>query len=76
MAKLIGLSGSLQRGSFNMALLRAAVEWMPDGAELSHYDADAVFSSSMPAPFKADPGLFDVALAHLLSLYPLRAAPP
>lgn len=34
MTKLIGLSGSLRRGSFNSALLRAAAELMPEGTEL------------------------------------------
>ena len=34
MTKIIGVSGSLRRGSFNSALLRAAVELMPAGAEL------------------------------------------
>src|SRR5437762_13789313 len=34
MTKIIGISGSLRRGSFNSALLRAAVEMMPAGAEL------------------------------------------
>jgi chromate reductase, NAD(P)H dehydrogenase (quinone) len=33
--KLIGISGSLRRGSFNTALLRAATELVPVGAELS-----------------------------------------
>src|SRR5262245_2336658 len=56
MAKLIGLSGSLRRGSFNTALLRAAADLMPDGAELSvhtvHgvplYDADAEAAEGIP----------------------------
>jgi NAD(P)H-dependent FMN reductase len=34
MAKLIGISGSLRRASFNTALLRAAAQLMPDGWEL------------------------------------------
>ena len=34
MAKLIGLSGSLRRGSYNTALLRAAAQVMPNGSEL------------------------------------------
>ena len=48
MTKLIGISGSLRRGSFDNALLRAATEFVPDAAELTvetiHgiplYDAD------------------------------------
>lgn len=35
MTKLIGISGSLRRGSFNIALLRAATQLMPEGAELA-----------------------------------------
>jgi chromate reductase, NAD(P)H dehydrogenase (quinone) len=34
MSKIVGISGSLRRGSFNSALLRAAAELMPAGAEL------------------------------------------
>jgi NAD(P)H-dependent FMN reductase len=48
MTKLIGISGSLRRASFNTALLRAAAELMPGGSELEIktlndiplYDAD------------------------------------
>ena len=56
MTKLIGISGSLRRGSFNTALLRAAAEFVPDGAELTvetiHgiplYDADVETADGMP----------------------------
>jgi NAD(P)H-dependent FMN reductase len=56
MAKLIGLSGSLRRGSFNTALLRAAAELVPDGSELAvrtvHgiplYDGDAEAAEGIP----------------------------
>src|SRR5204863_3707305 len=34
MSRLIGISGTLRRGSFNTALLRTAVEMMPSSAEL------------------------------------------
>jgi NAD(P)H-dependent FMN reductase len=34
MAKLIGISGSLRRGSYNTALLRTAAEVMPAGSQL------------------------------------------
>jgi chromate reductase len=54
--KLIGISGSLRRGSFNTALLRAAAESVPDGAELAvetiHgiplYDADVETADGIP----------------------------
>ena len=35
MTKLIGIAGSLRRGSLNAALLRAAAELVPEGAELA-----------------------------------------
>ena len=34
MAKIIGISGSLRRASFNAALLRAAVELAPAGTSI------------------------------------------
>jgi chromate reductase, NAD(P)H dehydrogenase (quinone) len=56
MANLIGLSGSLRRGSFNTALLRAAADLMPPGSQLSvhtlHgiplYDGDVEAASGVP----------------------------
>ena len=35
MTRLIGISGSLRRGSFNAALLRAGAELMPEGTALT-----------------------------------------
>lgn len=56
MTNLIGISGSLRRGSFNTALLRAAIEFMPDGASLTvetiHgiplYDGDVETAQGLP----------------------------
>ena len=36
--KVLGISGSLRRGSHNTALLRAAAELLPDGVELELWD--------------------------------------
>ncbi len=55
---LIGLSGSLRRGSYNSALLRAATLLMPDGSELRIetivniplYDGDSETSHGVPGP--------------------------
>jgi len=59
--KLIGLSGSLRQGSFNSALLRAAAELMPEGAELAiHgirdiplYDGDVEAAQGIPVSVTA-----------------------
>ena len=56
MIKIIGLSGSLRQGSFNTALLRAARNAMPDGAELEIgsirdiplYDGDLETAQGVP----------------------------
>ena len=53
---LLGISGSLRKGSFNTALLRAARAEMPDGATLSVdtikgipvYDGDAETADGIP----------------------------
>ncbi len=56
MTKLIGISGSLRKGSLNSALLRAATGLMPEGAELEIgtirgiplYDGDVEAESGIP----------------------------
>jgi NAD(P)H-dependent FMN reductase len=58
MTQLVGLSGSLRRGAYNTALLRAAAGLMPEGAELAvhtiHgiplYDGDVEAASGIPEP--------------------------
>ena len=57
MITIIGLSGSLRAGSFNTALLRAAVGLMPEGSQLIAntihgiplYDGDVEASAGIPA---------------------------
>ncbi|MPY69964.1 MAG: NAD(P)H-dependent oxidoreductase [Alphaproteobacteria bacterium] len=58
---LIGLSGSLRKGSFNAALLRAAATLAPEGVDLTigtiHgiplYDADLETGEGIPEPVEA-----------------------
>ena len=58
MVKLVGISGSLRKGSFNSAVLRVAAELVPAGSELviesiagiPLYDADDEAASGIPAP--------------------------
>jgi NAD(P)H-dependent FMN reductase len=55
--KLVGISGSLRKDSYNTALLRAAADLMPEGTSLAvetiHgiplYDADAEAADGIPA---------------------------
>lgn len=57
MATLMGLSGSLRKGSYNTALLRAAAGMMPTGSTLAVetiagvplYDGDAEAAAGIPA---------------------------
>ena len=59
MPNILGISGSLRRGSFNTSLLRAAIEVTPAGttievgsiAEFPLYNAD-VEAAGVPAPVK------------------------
>jgi NAD(P)H-dependent FMN reductase len=61
MTTLVGLSGSLRQGSFNSALLRAAVELLPPDVELRLasirgiplYDADVEAAEGIPAAVQA-----------------------
>jgi len=38
--KILGIAGSLRKGSYNQAALRAALELVPEGAEIDIYDID------------------------------------
>jgi chromate reductase len=58
MITLVGISGSLRKGSFNSAVLRAAAELMPSDSALTIesiagiplYDGDEEAASGIPAP--------------------------
>ena len=59
--KVLGISGSLRKGSFNTALLRTCVSLMPQGVELEIgsiagiplYDGDLEASQGIPAAVQA-----------------------
>ena len=59
--KIVGISGSLRKGSYNSALLRAAVQLMPEGAKLEIgsiagiplYDGDLEAAQGIPAAVQA-----------------------
>lgn len=61
MTKILGLSGSLRKGSFNAALLRAAVELAPEGAAVETgtirgiplFDEDEEKANGVPAAVRA-----------------------
>ena len=58
MSRIMGISGSLRRGSFNTSLLRAALELMPNSAELRIesiegiplYNGDVEDAEGIPGP--------------------------
>lgn len=74
MTRLIGISGSLRKQSYNSALLRAAATMMPDGTELilgtikdiPLYDGDIqrVFGGKPVAVMGASPGGFGTILSQ------------
>jgi chromate reductase, NAD(P)H dehydrogenase (quinone) len=59
--KIVGISGSLRKGSYNSALLRAAVELAPDGTQIEAatikgiplYDGDVEAASGIPEAVQA-----------------------
>jgi chromate reductase len=61
MARLLGISGSLRKGSYNTALLRAARERLPEGTtlelttlhEIPLYDGDVEAASGVPGAVQA-----------------------
>jgi NAD(P)H-dependent FMN reductase len=61
MTTIVGISGSLRRGSFNSSLLRAAIELAPAGVSIEAasirdiplYDGDLETESGVPDPVKA-----------------------
>ncbi|HEY5020298.1 MAG TPA: NADPH-dependent FMN reductase [Steroidobacteraceae bacterium] len=73
--RIIGISGSLRRASFNTGLLRAAVALMPEGAvleiaaidEIPLYNADVEASAGVPASVSALKEKIAAADALLLS---------
>ncbi len=73
--RIIGISGSLRRGSYNTALLRAAAALMPEGAELEIaaidaiplYNADVETGTGIPASVAALKDKIVAADALLLS---------
>ena len=60
MTKILGISGSLRQGSYNSALLRAAVQLAPAGAQIAIgsikgiplYDGDVEAASGIPEAVK------------------------
>ncbi len=60
MTKILGISGSLRQGSYNFALLKAAVQLAPEGTQIEIgsikgiplYDGDAEAASGIPEPVK------------------------
>ncbi len=61
MTTIVGLPGSLRRGSYNLSLLRACAELVPDGTTLEIatirdvplYDGDVEAESGIPEPVRA-----------------------
>ncbi len=60
--RILGISGSLRRGSHNTTLLRAAARMLPPGVELEVYDG---LRDLPPYDADRDTQLADPAVAHL-----------
>ncbi len=69
---ILGFAGSLRKGSYNRALLRAALELVPDGANLEIFELDGIplfnqdLESSPPEKVKEFKGKIKAADALLI----------
>ena len=62
---IVGIAGSLRRGSYNLMLLRAAADVMPEGVSLEIasirdiplYDADVEADHGLPEPVQQEEGV-------------------
>lgn len=70
--KILGFAGSLRKGSYNKAVLRAAKELVPEGAELEIFDLEGIppfnqdLESSMPEKVREFKSRIEAADALLI----------
>jgi chromate reductase len=53
--RILGIAGSLRRGSYNRAALRAATELAPKGATVETFELDGIIAPSTTVESKSRP---------------------
>ena len=73
---ILGIAGSLRRGSYNRGLLRAAAELLPDGVTLSTFDIRTIPQYDQDVQSEGDPPIVDYFKRQIITADALLIATP